>query len=98
MVPQIKGFTLIELVVTVFIVGVLAAVAAPSFQSLIVGTRLSGEMNALIGALNVARSEAQKRGQDRDPCAAGYAADVRYQFDQRKSLDLRHHNNPNNFS
>lgn len=69
MVNQIKGFTLIELVVTVFIVGLLASVAAPSFKSLIVGTRLSGEMNGLIGALNVARSEAQKRGQTVSVCA-----------------------------
>jgi type IV fimbrial biogenesis protein FimT len=57
-----KGFTLIEVVVTVLVVGVLASIAGPAYNSMIVGTRLSGELNALIGALNVARSEAQKRG------------------------------------
>ncbi len=64
-----NGFTLIELVITLLIVGILAAVAAPGFQSMVTGTRLSGEMNALIGALNVARSEAQKRGQTVSVCA-----------------------------
>jgi type IV fimbrial biogenesis protein FimT len=57
-----RGFTLIELVVTLVIVGVLAAVGVPSYKSMVVGTRLSGELNALIGALNIAQSEAQKRG------------------------------------
>jgi type IV fimbrial biogenesis protein FimT len=57
-----RGFTLVELTVTVLIVAILGAMAAPAYNSLIVSTRLSGEMNALIGALNVARSEAQKRG------------------------------------
>ena len=76
MVNHIKGFTLIELVVTVFIVGLLASIAAPSFQSLIVGTRLSGEMNGLIGALNVARSEAQSVGR---PCRCALARSWRAQ-------------------
>lgn len=59
---QAKGFTLIEVVVTVLVVGVLASIAGPAFNSMITGTRLSGELNQLVGALNVARSEAQKRG------------------------------------
>lgn len=69
MLMQSKGFTLIEVLVTVLIVGILASVASPVYRSLIVSTRLSGEMNALIGALNVARSEAQKRGQTVSICA-----------------------------
>lgn len=57
-----KGFTLIEVMVTVAVVGILAAVGMPAYSALVTSTRLSGELNALIGGLNVARSEAQKRG------------------------------------
>ncbi|WP_426101485.1 GspH/FimT family pseudopilin [Massilia sp. TSP1-1-2] len=66
---QARGFTLIELVVTMVIIAILASISAPSFNSMIVGNRLSGELNAIIGALNIARSEAQKRGTTVSLCA-----------------------------
>ncbi|WP_426207560.1 GspH/FimT family pseudopilin [Massilia sp. TWP1-3-3] len=66
---QASGFTLIELVVTMVIIAILASISAPSFNSMIIGNRLSGEMNAIIGGLNIARSEAQKRGTTVSVCA-----------------------------
>jgi type IV fimbrial biogenesis protein FimT len=57
-----KGFTIIELLIAVTVVGVLAALAAPSFSYLIANSRHQASINSLIGAVNLARVEAVKRG------------------------------------
>jgi type IV fimbrial biogenesis protein FimT len=59
--PQ-PGFTLIELMVTLVVAVILATIAAPSFQNIIRNNRMATEANNLITALNLARSEAVKRG------------------------------------
>ena len=38
---RVKGFTLIELMVTLVIAGVLLSIAIPSFQNLIIDSRLN---------------------------------------------------------
>jgi type IV fimbrial biogenesis protein FimT len=55
------GFTAIELMVTVAVVAILAALAAPSFQQLIATQRIKSVASALTESLWVARSEALKR-------------------------------------
>jgi len=56
------GFTLIELMVTISIAAILLSMAIPSFVSTIQSNNLTTHTNELISALNLARSEAIKRG------------------------------------
>lgn len=65
------GFTAIELIAIVTIVGILLAVAIPSFQSLIQRQRLTTAANALFMAVNLTRSEAIQRGTRVDLVPAG---------------------------
>jgi len=57
-----SGFTLIELMITLAIAGILLAVGIPSFNSIITSNRLTTYANELVTALNLARSEAIRRG------------------------------------
>jgi type IV fimbrial biogenesis protein FimT len=53
-----NGFTLMELLVTIAIAGILAAVAVPSFFSVVNTNRLAAQSNELLTAIQYARSEA----------------------------------------
>jgi type IV fimbrial biogenesis protein FimT len=66
-----SGFTLVELMIVVAIVGILAAIGAPSFQDMLNQTRASGLANELAASLNLARSEAIKRGTQVSVCKSG---------------------------
>lgn len=64
------GFTLIELAVTITIVGILVAIATPYLGSFISSTRLTTQANELLTDLNTARSEAVKRAAHVGVCAS----------------------------
>lgn len=59
-----SGFTLIELMVVVAIVGILITLAAPSFQGLFMKNKVQAAASEFQSALALARSEAIKRGGD----------------------------------
>jgi len=66
-----KGFTLIELMITLVIAAILLTTAVPGFEALITNNRLSTQANAFIGALHLARSEAIKRNLNVTMCKSG---------------------------
>lgn len=61
--PKRRGFTLIELMVTLTVAGILLAVGVPSFIQLIANNRIATQTNEFIGALSLARGEAVRRAQ-----------------------------------
>jgi type IV fimbrial biogenesis protein FimT len=56
-----RGFTLIELMVTLAVAIVLATAAVPGFQSMMARNQLASDFNEILSGLNYARSEAIKR-------------------------------------
>jgi type IV fimbrial biogenesis protein FimT len=56
-----SGFTLVELVITMAIISIITALAAPSFSSMVERNTLVAETNRLLGNFRMARNEAVKR-------------------------------------
>lgn len=56
-----KGFTLIELMVVILILGILTTVAIPSFREFIINQRIKSASFDLMSTIKLARSEAIKR-------------------------------------
>jgi len=77
-----RGFTLIELMVTLAVLAILTMVAVPNFRDTIRRSRVSAASNALLADLHYARAEAINRGQlvslcpssNGSSCTAGGAA------------------------
>ncbi|PLT25486.1 GspH/FimT family pseudopilin [Pseudoalteromonas sp. MelDa3] len=63
LVKKSLGFTLLEVLITMTIIGILTAVAAPSFITFIKRDRLVTNSNQLHSVFKFARSEAIKRDQ-----------------------------------
>ncbi len=63
-----QGFTLIELVVTMMVAGVLIGVAVPSYRTLMVSNRLSATANDYVAALSEARMDAIRRNSQTQFC------------------------------
>jgi prepilin-type N-terminal cleavage/methylation domain-containing protein len=59
-----KGFTIIELLITVVILGILVAIAAPSMYSILEGRKLKGAAENLFADLMFAKTESIKRNNE----------------------------------
>lgn len=56
-----RGFTIVELMITIAVAAILLVIAIPSFTNIINTNRLNTAANAMVAALNNARLEAIKR-------------------------------------
>ncbi|MBU6198036.1 MAG: GspH/FimT family pseudopilin [Xanthomonadaceae bacterium] len=57
-----SGFTLVELMITLLVAFILLALALPSFREMSIRMKVTSNTNNLMIAINLARSEAAKRG------------------------------------
>lgn len=80
---QTPGYSLWELICVLALVAVLTTIGVPSFRGILLDARHTADVNAFVGAVQLARSEAAKRGRpvvlcktaDRLRCGAD---DIRY--------------------
>lgn len=65
-----RGFTLVELLVTMAVAAILLTIAVPNLQMFVLNSRMASQANDLITAFNMARSEAVKRAASVTVCAS----------------------------
>lgn len=65
-----RGFTLVELLVTISVVAVLAVIALPSFQGVIRSNQAATTANEMVASLALARSEAIRSTRGGGICAS----------------------------
>ncbi len=58
----VKGFTLIELMMTLSIAAILLTIAVPSYITFTKNSRITAQTNKIVTAISMARGEASKRG------------------------------------
>lgn len=72
--PGTRGFSLIELMVTIAVMAILMAVVVPSFTDTLLGSKLASYANSLSGSAMLARSEAIKRNATVSLCVSSTGA------------------------
>lgn len=65
-----RGYTLVELMMTLGVLAIVTAVAVPGFRDFVQNNRAAADANALLGALHLARNEAITRGVPVSVCAS----------------------------
>ncbi|MET0330513.1 MAG: GspH/FimT family pseudopilin [Dyella sp.] len=67
--PKVAGFTLVELMITLAVAAILAAIALPNLRSFVQNQRRDGAVDALLASLNYARNTALSLDQSTTLCA-----------------------------
>ncbi len=65
-----RGFTLIELVMTLSLAALMLTLGVPSMRDLVRNNRLTTVTNQFVSSLNIARSEAIKQGRNATICVS----------------------------
>ncbi len=68
------GFTMVEMLMTMAIAAILLTIGIPSFRYVTNSNRIAGELNGLLGDLQLARAEAIKEGQTVTVCVSNDGA------------------------
>lgn len=71
-----RGFTLIELIVTMAVLAILVTVGVPGLSGFVVSSRIGGQANEILAGLNLARGEAVRRNQRVIFCPVTATAEV----------------------
>jgi prepilin-type N-terminal cleavage/methylation domain-containing protein len=86
---SVAGFTLLELLVVVAMVGVLSAIAAPSWLSFLNTQKMNAARNDLASILRTAQTEAQSRQQSKQVSFSSttFSVTVRNQFNSTGGIN-----------
>ncbi|GGZ99570.1 hypothetical protein GCM10008090_05230 [Arenicella chitinivorans] len=87
---RLRGFTLLELMITVALVGVVTTIAVPSFGTLITNTRISTKASALHTALYQARTHAITHHEIVTVCAAADASMTECEPNRHANMNWRY--------
>jgi type IV fimbrial biogenesis protein FimT len=71
----IRGFTLVELMIVLVIIGVILIIGVPSFSQINLSTKLKAYANDMVGSVHLARGEAIKRNSPVLLCASADGAE-----------------------
>ncbi|WP_242112392.1 GspH/FimT family pseudopilin [Luteimonas aquatica] len=66
----VRGFTLVELMITVAVLAIVCAIAFPSFEGVMRSNRLATTTNEMIASLSLARSEAIRSAHPASICGS----------------------------
>ncbi len=71
-----RGLTLLEVMVTIAVLGVVLAIGIPSYAHMTISNQLASDTNDLVASMQFARSEAITRGEAVTVCAANANLDA----------------------